>query len=78
MRKFKDKLQVLSCGCDTELYENYVSQTKRLYLSLYPQYTLSVTAQKLLDHRRNIIKHHMDILHISQLSEEAQETRKKM
>lgn len=76
--RFRTILQAISCGLQINLtsFQNYCSETAKLYLELYPWYYMPVTLHKILYHGSEIIK--SCILPIGQLSEEAQEATNKI
>ena len=77
INRFRVILQVLSSGHHINIaaFETYASETKMLYMNLYPWFPMTVTVHKILEHSSEIIKHH--IVPIGQLTEEAQEARNK-
>jgi len=66
-------LQVVSSGYEINFdkFKTYVSETRALYLDLYPWYPMPVTVHKLLCHGPDIVKHHL--IPIGMLTEESQE-----
>lgn len=77
LQKFFYILSALSSGYDINIYnfEQFVRETRELYLQLYSWYYMPVTVHKILVHSAEIIK--SCILPIGMMSEEAQEARNK-
>ena len=78
IKNFIILLRTLSSGYDMNYYEfeKLCSETKTLYINLYPWYFLPVTVHKILVHSTEVIK--TCLLPIVQLSEESQEARYKI
>lgn len=60
---------------DPDKFNNYYSETRDLYLSLYPWYNMPVTVHKILVHGADIMRH--SVIPIGQMSEEASEAKNK-
>ena len=77
IKNFSILLRTLSSGYDINYYEfeKLCSETKTLYINLYPWYYMPVTVHKILVHSTEVIT--TCLLPIGQLSEESQEARNK-
>lgn len=77
LRRFHVILECLACGysINTVAFDQYATETREIYLKLYPWYYMPVSVHKVLWHGKIIIQN--CILPIGQLSEEAQESRNK-
>lgn len=75
--RLKVILEVISSGYKTniEKFENYTTETARLYVDLYPWHPMTPTLHKILVHGAIVIG--KSLLPIGQLSEEAAEVRNK-
>ena len=78
IKRFYIILQALSSGVmiNAESFGSYAVETARIYVTNYRWYYMPSSVHKILLHGENIIKH-FAVLPIGQLSEDAQESRKK-
>lgn len=69
LQNFDTILRVISSGLKVHIeeFENFATETRELYLSLYSWYNIPATVHKILNHGAAIIKYH--IVPIGQLSE---------
>lgn len=77
VQRFGIILKTLSCGhpINTSAFNQYTSDTARLYVSLYNWYPMPVTVHKVLVHGSEIIEKHL--IPIGQLSEDVMEMQHK-
>lgn len=77
IKRFKIILEAISSGhrINVEKFEEYTTDTAKLYVQLYGWHPMSPTLHKILIHGATVISH--AIVPISQLSEEAAEARNK-
>lgn len=77
IKRFSTILTVISSGLDIhfEGFDNYATETAKLYVHLYNWYRMPPSVHQVLIHGSIVIKY--ALLPIGQLSEEAQESRNK-